>query len=93
MKIPDNYIVFSNSEEKQAKYKEWGFKSGKNNEIPFLIYKGIYDTVVPQECDIIGYYNDVEILIELQESKQRIVIDRRYLKQMQSKSFNINSTE
>ena len=85
--------MFNSVDEKQNKYKEWGFKSGKNDEIPLLVYKGIYDPAVPQECDIIGYYNDIEILIELVISKQQIVIDRRYLKQMQSKSFNLNSTE
>ena len=96
MKIPDNYIKFKNLEEQIEKYREWGFGGRKKNELTSLMYKGIYlegQDNTPEECIIIGYYNDTELLIELKDSKKRIIIDRNYLKHMQDKYFNLDQDE
>lgn len=93
MNIPKDYISFSNLEEQQKKYEEWGFKSRKKKQLKTLYYKGIFtDKSVnnPEECKIIGYYNDIELLIELKDSKSKLIVDRRYLAQMQSKIFFTN---
>lgn len=93
LKIPDGYKTFSDFEEKLQKYREWDFRNRKKNELKTLYYKGIYSDKSydnPEECDIIGYYDDTRLLIELKESKQRVVIDRRYLKEMQDKNFRRN---
>ena len=96
MKIPDGYKTFADFEEKLQKYKEWDFRNRKKNELKTLYYKGIYsdrDYDNPEECDIIGYYDDTRLFIELKEIKQKLIIDRNYLKQMQSKNFFRNQSE
>ena len=93
MKIPDDYKTFADLEEKLQKYREWDFRNRKKNELKTLYYKGIYsgrDYDNPEECDIIGYYDNTQLLIELKESKQKVVIDKRYLKEMQDKNFRRN---
>ena len=93
MKIPEGYIVFSNFEEQQQKYREWGFKNRRKDQLKKLYYKGTFTNRPvdnPEECTIIGYYNDIELLIELKDSKSRVIVDRRYLIQMQSKNFRID---
>lgn len=96
MKIPDDYKTFADFEEKLQKYREWDFRNRKKSELKTLYYKGIYsdrDYDNPEECDIIGYYDDTRILIELKDSKQRVVIDRNYLNEMQSKNFRRDQIE
>lgn len=96
MIIPDGYKSFSSFEEKRKKYYEWGFKSRKKDELKSLYYKGTFTDDPynnPEPCDIIGYYNDIEIIIELQNSGKKIIIDRRYLKQMQEKHFKQNQPD
>lgn len=96
MKIPDGYKTFDSFEEKQQKYREWDFKSRKKTELKKLFYKGTYTDKPyddPEECDIIGYYNDVQLLIELKDSKEKVIIDRRYLKHMQLRTFRIDQNE
>ena len=96
MKIPDDYKTFADFEEKLQKYREWDFRNRKKNELKILYYKGIYsdkDYDNPEECNIIGYYDDTRLLIELTESKRKLIIDRNYLKQMQSKTFVRNQSE
>ena len=96
LKIPDGYKTFSDFEEKLQKYREWDFRNRKKNALKTLYYKGIYSDKSydnPEECDIIGYYDDTRLLIELKESTQKLIIDRNYLKQMQSKTFIRNQSE
>lgn len=96
MKIPDDYKTFADFAEKLQKYREWDFRNRKKSELKTLYYKGIYsdrDYDNPEECDIIGYYDDTRILIELKDSKQRVVIDRNYLNEMQSKNFRRDQIE
>lgn len=96
LKIPDDYKTFADFEEKLQKYREWDFRNRKKNELKTLYYKGVYsdrDYDNPEECDIIGYYDDTRLLIELKESTQKLIIDRNYLKQMQSKTFIRNQSE
>ena len=96
MQIPNEYKTFADFEEKLQKYREWDFRNRKKNELKTLYYKGIYsgrDYDNPQECDIIGYYDDTRLLIELTDTKQKLIIDRNYLKQMQSKTFIRNQSE
>ena len=96
MKIPDGYKTFNSFEEKLKKYREWDFKNRKRNELKTLYYKGVYsdrDYDNPEECDIIGYYDNTRILIELKECREKVIIDINYLKQMQSKNFVRNQSE
>ena len=96
MKIPDGYKTFSSFEEKREYYYNWEFKSRKKDELKKLVYKGVYTDDPyehPEECEIIGYYDDTRLLIELQNSKEQVVIHRADRKQMQSKHFRQNQPE
>ena len=81
MKIPDGYKTFKDFEDKRKKYYDWDFKNRKKNELKALLYKGVYTD---------NPYDDIRIIIELERSKEKVVIDRRYLKQMQDKNFRQN---
>lgn len=94
MKIPEGYKTFDSFEDKLTKYREWDFRNRNRDELKTLYYKGIYIDSYSEECDIIGYYDDdIRILIELKSTKEQIVIDRNYLKQMQDKDFRRNQSE
>lgn len=94
MKIPNGYKTFENFEDKLSKYKEWDFRNRNRDELRTLYYKGIYIDGYSEECDIVGYYDDdIRLLIELKSTRERIVIDRNYLKQMQDKDFRRNQSE
>lgn len=101
VKESDNVTYFSSDEEELEKLKEWGLVSSRAKEIKKFKYKGVY---VDKEldCDVIGYIaketnpkclnkNCETVVIQISEETYKI--DAAYLKQMQSKNFNIQIVE
>lgn len=97
MKAPENFTKFASFEEKIKKYKEWDFPTGKKEQPPELLYKGVFSDCVPEKCEIVGYTdmipNEMVVVIHLLNSDKYLPIDRRYLKQMQQKNFRIDQED
>lgn len=73
---------FKSESHKLEKLKQWELISPKAKEIKKLYYKGAY-TQYPVECDVIGYVDDNEIIISINEQLHSIHPD--YLLDMQKK--------
>lgn len=97
MKAPENYTRFESPEEQLKKYKEWEFPTGRKNQLPELLYKGVFSDYAFEKCEIVGYTDmipdEMVVVIHLLESDKYLPIDRRFLKQMQSKKFQLDQNE
>ncbi|QOX63908.1 hypothetical protein FRZ06_11485 [Anoxybacterium hadale] len=76
---------FISNEEKIEKLKQWSLISPKSNIIKTLTYKGHYADK-PTICDVIGYVDDNEIIIKIDEEISSI--HPTYLKEMQKPNFS-----
>lgn len=101
IKESDNVTYFSSDEEKLNKLKEWGLISAKAKEIKTFKYKGDY-TDKDIDCDVIGYIaketnpkciNKACETVVIKVGEETHKIDAAYLKQMQSKSFELKLEE
>lgn len=97
MKAPENYTRFESPEEQLKKYKEWEFPTGRKNQLPELLYKGVFSDYAFEKCEIVGYTDmvpdEMVVVIHLLESDKYLPIDRRFLKQMQQKNFRIDQED
>lgn len=97
MKAPENYTRFESPEEQLKKYKEWEFPTGRKNQLPELLYKGVFSDYAFEKCEIVGYTDmvpdEMAVVIHLLESDKYLPIDRRFLKQMQQKNFRIDQED
>jgi hypothetical protein len=84
------HILFDNEEDKIIKLKELGLLSEKAKAIKQLICKGIYVSE-PTECNIIGYVDENEVILDIKGEKHCIHPD--YFKSMQSKNFKLGDSE
>ena len=91
IEISRQWRKFVSEEEKIEKLKEWKLISKKATKIKTLLYKGIYINENSCECDIIGFVDDNEIIIQIQNKIHSI--HPAYLKSMQKKNFKINEME
>lgn len=73
---------FYSEDQKMDKLKEWKIISPKSNEIKKLYYKGIY-TNHAVECDVIGYVDDNEIILEINSELHSILPE--YFVEMQKR--------
>lgn len=79
------WVSFIDDAAQLLKFKQWGLVSQQAKEIIPLVYGGIY-TKVPMSCEVIGYVDDYEIILEV--GGQLHSMHPNYLRQMQGKSFN-----
>ena len=97
MKAPEKFMRFASFEEQIQKYKEWDFPTGRKNQLPELLYKGVFFFFFSEKCSIIGYTDmvpdEMVIVIHLSESNKDLQIDRRYLKQMQLNKFRLDEND
>lgn len=80
------YIRFESLDEKLKKLKELKIISPTSKEVKILFYKGLY-VDEPTKCDVIGFVDDFEIIIDIKEKLHSI--HPAYFKEMQNKNFNI----
>ena len=76
---------FISNEEKIEQLKQWGLISPKSNIIKTFTYKGHY-VDKPTICEIIGYVDDNETIVKIDEKVSSI--HPMYLKEMQKPNFN-----
>ncbi len=84
------YVQFKNLDEKLEKLKELKIISPTSKEVKDLFYKGIYVNE-PTICDVVGFVDDLEIIIDIKEKLHSI--HPAYFKEMQNKNFSIFSRD
>lgn len=84
------YIQFKNLDEKLVKLKELKLISPTSKEVKDLFYKGLY-TDEPTMCDVVGFVDDFEIIINIKGELHNI--HSAYFKEMQGKNFSIFNSD
>lgn len=77
--------TFESIEEELEKLREWKFISSKATEVKQFYYKGAY-TDKPVECKVVGFVDDNEIILYVNEELHSIHPD--YFFDMQRKDFS-----
>lgn len=84
------YSLFLDDESKLEKLKSWGLITDKATSIKIFYYKGI-SADTPVECNVIGFVDDNEIIIQDVATDEIGSILPAYFKQMQQKNFVCNA--
>jgi len=86
----EGWTRFKDENEKIEKLKEIKLLTPTAKECKPFLYKGIY-TQNPNECKILGYISNIELVIEIYDNLH--TIHPSYLKQMQKCDFNVSNCE
>lgn len=84
------YVRFKNLDEKLEKLKELKIISPTSKEVKDLFYMGLYVNE-PTKCDVIGFVDDLEIIIDIKGKLHSI--HPAYFKEMQNKNFSIFNSD
>lgn len=84
------YSTFNDDLEKMNKLKELKLLSDKAKRLKDFYYKGFY-VKEPTKCNIVGFVDNSEIIIEVNSLLHSI--HPAYFKQMQKSNFRINFDE